>query len=329
MEHIQSFLNTAKLARKQSFKNLTVFPLLAPDGDRPDYLTLEQALNRDLVHITEMDQAGSVPELRLINKGKEKVLIVEGEELVGAKQNRIVNATFLIAGKTEVIIPVSCVEQGRWHQDSERFESGNKMMHATLRRNHQLDVKSSLKQGRGYRSNQGKIWEDISGKLERMKVSAPTAAMADAYESYEDRLSDFLQAFGLIEWQSGAVFAMNGRISGIECFGCSDTFGRFFGKLVKSYALDALDHRGHRAEVSVPPEKARRFIQSIHKSKQESHPSIGLGQTVVFESRSVSGAALVEADRVVHLSAFKKDHDYGSDRVPYRRFSQRHGQRVY
>ena len=86
MEPIQSFLNTAKLARKQSFKNLTMFPLLAPNGTKPDYLTLEEALDRGFVRITEMDQAGSVPELRLINKDKKKILIVEGEELVGAKQ---------------------------------------------------------------------------------------------------------------------------------------------------------------------------------------------------------------------------------------------------
>ena len=190
MEPVTLFLNAIKLARKQSYKNLAVFPLLAPNGDKPDYLTLEQALERDFVQITEMDQAGSVPELRLINKGKKKVLIVEGEELVGAKQNRIVNATFLIAGKTEVIIPVSCVEQGRWRHESDAFSSGSKMMHASLRRNHQMDVKSSLKQGRGYQSNQGKIWEDISGKLDRMKVSAPTAAMADAYDSYEGKLTD-------------------------------------------------------------------------------------------------------------------------------------------
>ena len=116
------------------------------------------------------------------------------------------------------------------------------MMHASLRRNHQMDVKSSLKQGRGYRSNQGRIWEDISGKLDRMKVSAPTAAMADAYDSYEGKLTDYLQAFGLIEWQTGAIFAINGQILGLECFGCSDTFSRFFNKLVKSYALDALDN---------------------------------------------------------------------------------------
>ena len=45
MEPITSFLTTCKLARKQSYKNLTVFPLLAPDGTQPDYLTLEQGLD--------------------------------------------------------------------------------------------------------------------------------------------------------------------------------------------------------------------------------------------------------------------------------------------
>ena len=329
MEPIVLFLNATKLARKQSYKNLTVFPLLAPNGSKPDYLTLEQALDQSLVQITELDQAGSVPELRLLNKGKKKLLIVEGEELVGAKQNRIVNATFLIAGKTEVIIPVSCVEQGRWRHDSDAFSSGNKMMHASLRRNHQMDVKSSLKQGRGYRSNQGKIWEDISGKLDRMKVSAPTAAIADAYDSYEGKLTDYLQAFGSIEWQTGAVFAINGQILGLECFGCSDTFSRFFNKLVKSYALDALDDIGPQNSDSVPLEKARRFIKSTANSKGEIHSSIGLGETITLGSRTVSGAALVEGDRILHLSAFKKDHGTGSDRVRYQRSSQRRGQRVY
>jgi len=330
MEEITSYLKAAKLARKQHYKNLTLFPLLASDSNKPDYFTLEQAFDRGVVQITEMDQTGSVPELRLLNKGKKKVLIVEGEELLGAKQNRIVNATFLVAGKSEVIIPVSCVEQGRWRYDSDSFVSGNKMMHASLRRSHQMDVKSSLKQGRGYRSNQGKIWDDISGKLDRMKVSTPTAAMADVYDSYGDKLDEYLKAFGLIEWQTGAIFAINSQILGLECFGCSDTFSRFFTKLVKSYALDALDNiTGPRKDESVPPEKARRFMRSIEKSKKEIHPSIGLGETVMFGSRSISGTALVEEDRVLHLSAFKKDHGHGSNRVRYQRFSQRRGQRVY
>ncbi len=327
MDLIISFLETAKIARKQAYRNLTIFPLLAPDGVEPDYLTLEQALDQNLIKITELDNEGSVPELKLSNLGKKTVLIIEGEELIGAKQNRIVNSSFLIAGKTEVVIPVSCVEQGRWSYRSEAFESGKKMMHASLRRVHQEDVKYSLKRGRGYRSDQGRIWDDIADKLDRMEVPSPTAAMADAFDSYEDKLSDFLDKFHLIEWQVGAVFAIDGQVLGLEGFGCHDTFKRFFNKLVKSYALDALDSPKKQQRESVPPDNARRFLTSATKSKGENHPSLGLGTNVTFESRIVSGAALVEKDRVLHLSAFKKEKRGNSNGVGYQRFSHRRRRR--
>ena len=53
-----------------------------------------------------MSEAGSVPYLQAVNKGPWPVLIFDGEELVGAKQNRITNATILVGvGKT--VLPVS------------------------------------------------------------------------------------------------------------------------------------------------------------------------------------------------------------------------------
>ncbi|MFO7555885.1 MAG: DUF6569 family protein [Desulfobacterales bacterium] len=323
MDHVKSFLETAKIARKQVYRNLTIFPLLAPDGNKPDYRTLEQALDEKLIQITELSKEGSVPELKLKNLGKKSVLIIEGEELVGAKQNRIVNSSFFIAGKTEVVIPVSCVEQRRWTYRSGSFASGKRMMHASLRRAHQEDINYSLKAGRGYRSDQGRIWNDIADKLERMEVHSPTAAMADVYESYEDPLSEFLKNFQLIDWQVGAVFAVDGRVIGIEGFGCHDTFKRFFDKLVKSYALDALDSRDKQQSKSVPPDDARRFVASAIKSKGENHPSLGLGKKVTFESRTASGSALVEGDRVLHLSAFRKEKMNNETRVGFRRLSHR------
>jgi len=323
MEPIISFLKNVKLARKQVFRNLTVFPLLSPDGNKPDYLTLEQALDENAIRITETEMEGHVPELKLINSGESRVLIVEGEELVGAKQNRIVNATFLVSGKTEVVIPMSCVEQGRWSYDSHEFSSGKTMMHASLRREHQQDIAFSIRQGEGYRSNQGKIWNDISGKMQRMKVNAPTAAMSDVYATYEENLSKFLEKFTLIEWQTGAVFAINGQVLGLECFAYNDTFSRFFDKLVKSYALDALDNLEAARTDPVAPDKARRFVVSTVKSRGQRHSSLGLGENVTFESRMVSGAALVERDCVLHLSAFRKRKKNGSRPVKYQRFSQR------
>jgi hypothetical protein len=61
-----------------------------------DYLTLDEALAGGLVEVTEKDLGGSVPELQVVNKFSQMILILDGEELVGAKQNWIVNTTILI-----------------------------------------------------------------------------------------------------------------------------------------------------------------------------------------------------------------------------------------
>jgi hypothetical protein len=52
---------------EQVHQNLPIFPLLALNGIEPEYLTLEQALDKDLIHITKLDTQGNVPELRLQN----------------------------------------------------------------------------------------------------------------------------------------------------------------------------------------------------------------------------------------------------------------------
>ena len=83
--------------------------------------------------ITEISTGGSVPELKLVNKSADKIMVVDGEELMGAKQNRIVNASFLNAGNSEVTIPVSCVEQGRWSYRSAMFSYGEKVMLPSLK----------------------------------------------------------------------------------------------------------------------------------------------------------------------------------------------------
>lgn len=62
-------------------------PILAPMQAEPEWLTLAEAGDR--VRITEVDDEGSVPELRVANLGDLPLLLLDGEQLVGAKQNRI------------------------------------------------------------------------------------------------------------------------------------------------------------------------------------------------------------------------------------------------
>ncbi|MGD0625698.1 MAG: DUF6569 family protein [Thermodesulfobacteriota bacterium] len=328
MEHIQAFLETLKQGGKQTHLNLTLFPLLAPDTGEPDYLTLEDALNQGLVEVTEVSQGGSVPDLKLINKSPSKLLVVDGEELVGAKQNRIVNATFLIAGNTEINIPVSCMEQGRWSYRSQKFASGKKVMPAIMRLKNQRAVVMNLKEGAGYRSNQSMIWNELALKSERMAVHSSTGAMADLFEGQKDRLGEYLKAFRPVDCQVGAVFAINGNIVGLECFGHQQTFGRFFQKLIRSYALDALDWLEEPPESQVPAEAVRRFLEGVKRAPKKAYPSLGLGENVRVDGPFVSGAALVHEGRVLHLSAFSHPGQRESGtKVPFQRFSQRRKRR--
>jgi hypothetical protein len=326
MDPIQTYLDTLKQGGKQNHQNLTLIPLLAPSEGGPDYLTLEEGISQGLVTITEISTGGSVPELKLVNKSPDKVLVVDGEELMGAKQNRVVNASFLIAGNFEVVIPVSCVEQGRWSYRSAMFSYGEKVMPPSIRKEKQKKVAESLLRGAGYRSDQGEIWNELAAKQARMSIHSQTGAMADLFEGQKNRLSEYLKAFHLVDSQVGALFAINGKVAGLECFGHWQTFSKFFKKLIQSYALDAIDVPGEPKEDRVPAEDIRRFMEGIQNAPRKSYPSLGLGENIRAEGPFVSGAALVYNETVFHLSAFahegKKDED---SKVPYQRFSQRRG----
>ena len=325
MDIIKAFFEGCRLGRKQTCRNLTVFPLLGPFDLSLDYIVLEAALAEGLIEIRELDAAGSVPELRLINRGERAVLIVEGEELVGAKQNRVVNTTILVAAGTGLVIPVSCVEQGRWHYRSESFSSGDKMMHFSLRRAAQDSVRYSLAQGAGYRSDQGRVWDAVAEMADKLDVESPTMAAAEVFEHCDDRLSSYVDGFVPVDRQVGALFAIDGVVLGLEAFGSPDTFGRFFAKLVKSYALDAIGG-GSTPETDkrAPTDRARRFLASAAGAKSEAHRSVGLGETISIDSRILSGAALTHEDRVLHVSAFRKAAGGGAcERVGYQSFSRR------
>ena len=109
-----------------SIDALSVYPLLRAPGGAPFYDTLSDAVRAGTLHITEVSAAGSVPELRVVNDGKRPVLIIDGEELIGAKQNRIVNLTVLVPESTTIPLPVTCVESGRWR----RFRGSRPRSHA-------------------------------------------------------------------------------------------------------------------------------------------------------------------------------------------------------
>jgi hypothetical protein len=322
---IQAYLSEAKIGRKQSHRNLAIFPLLSGYAARLDYITLDEALSEHLIEVMEKDDEGSVPELMVFNNSPKMILILDGEELVGAKQNRIVNTTILIQGKSTTVIPVSCVEQGRWSYESSRFHSEERLMSAQLRGLKAEQVHRSIRTSDSFRSDQSEIWDEISSKAARMEVKSPTMAMSEMYDEKRESPAKYVSHFRLVEMQVGAVFAINGKVVGLDSFGKPGTFARVFKKLVESYALDTIDWLETQPISKALRSKVTKFLETTEAATVESRPSVGLGTDFRLESRNLNGFALAHDDRILHLSVFTRSNGHREE--PYRSRIQRFSNR--
>ncbi len=243
MDTISHTLAALSLGAPVTYRSLTVVPLLGHTGLRRSYLGLGEAVRTGAARVREVSPGGSVPELLIENVGAKPVLILEGEELVGAKQNRTANVTILVpAGKT-LRIPVTCVESGRWVDLGFALAPSEQVHFARGRLNKMVSVTSSMRHTGTRRADQGRVWHDIAEKSARMHVSTPTSAMSEVFEANRSRLDDYVAAFDASPKQVGAVFAIGDRIEGLEVFDCAETLGEMLPKLVRSYAIDAIEAR--------------------------------------------------------------------------------------
>ena len=104
---VRNRLSSIEFAEPQQVSNLAVVPIVARDVTGPQYLTMPQAMAQGLLVVTEIDKGGSVPDLKVTSLSDLPVLLLDGEELVGAKQNRVLNTTILLKEKQETFVPVS------------------------------------------------------------------------------------------------------------------------------------------------------------------------------------------------------------------------------
>jgi hypothetical protein len=316
MQTIAQTLSHLACGAPQRFRNITLWPLLSAEAVQPAYLTLDEALERQLARINEVSDSGSVPELRFQNLADIPVLLVDGEELVGAKQNRILNLTILVGAHKEVVIPVSCVEQGRWAYRSRQFSSAKRKLFASARAKKMARVSESLARSGSRRSDQGEVWEDIGAKFAQMRVESDSMAMADLYEARDADLAAYKHAFMAVPGQLGAVVEVDGKVAGMELFDAQQTFAQMVEKIVGSYAMDVIGthdeltpHPGHLPQgdrgSSGEEQAVRTFLQKTQEAASREHAAIGEGTDVRLSAQDLAGAALVEGGRVVHLAAFR------------------------
>lgn len=302
MKILNNFIENLYTGESITVNGLRLTPLFVREEGRFPYLELEEALRQNLVEITEVSEQGSVPNLQVTNKSLSDILILDGEELLGAKQNRIVNTTIIVPAHSSVVTPVSCVEQGRWRYTSKEFSTGDSFSYPSLRRQKHRDVTSSLRATGSYTSDQSRIWDDISQKAARMDVTSDTMAMSDIFESRTESPEHLQHEVPHQEKQVGFFAFIKDGFAGGDVFGSSELCRKKLPKLVRSYYLDSLDEG-----VQFPAITVEQILKQIQSAEPEQFASIGKGTDVRFESKDVQGACKIVEEFIPHLMVFPKN----------------------
>ncbi len=298
------YLETLELAEPQNFRNMTVVPLLTPADGNQQYLTLAEALKKKQIKIKEVNDSGSVPELAVMNAAEVPVLLLDGEELKGAKQNRVLNTTILVEQGIKLTVPVSCTEHGRWSYESHVFHDSAVVLSPKVRGAKVASVSQSLEEDRAFASDQSAVWDGIAERQACARVNSHTGAMRDVYKARKGNLDEYLKAFKPIEGQKGLLVIINGKAAGFDVVSRAPAYRLLHDRLARSYALDAMLDREKGTAVDYKAVGAQ-FISDAGKCGEKIYPSVGLGWDYRFEGDSMVGSALAHKDEVIHMAFFR------------------------
>lgn len=293
-------LPAVRVGAPVQYRALAIFPLFAPVSAATEYLLAEEALRTELLKVEEVGEQGRVPELFVDNPSPQRVLFLEGEELVGAKQNRVLNTSVMVPAHSRLKIPVSCVEQGRWRHVSRTFSHGAKMASSPLRAVLKQSVTTSLLSSGSRQSNQTEVWDEVSRQQETLHTTSCTMAMSDTFATHAESVAEYQAQLPYVDGAVGLAAAVQGKIVSLDLFDQAATCRHVWSRLLAGLSLEALE--AGDAVPTVEAAQVSALLDTVLGSPWHTTEPLGEGQELRLAADHQHGSVLVLADHVVHLS---------------------------
>lgn len=291
-----------ELLTPQVHENIAIIPLKTEKA-YIDILTLKKGLELGLVQVKECEKS-QVNTLIVENNAVTPLILIDGDEVVGGDQNRIVNATILIDAKSEMKIPVSCTEKNRWGYKSE-FKQSRYIANFETRRAKEYASRVSA-------SFQDVIWSSIDTLENENSFRSPTAAMEESYENLRINHNKIIKEFEIVEGQTGVLIIVDGEIKGFELFLNSEIYKEFHEKILKSYLIDS---KIKDNVFTVNIDAVQDMINRACNSSFEKKDSKGLEDAYSFENDEGLGTIYLFKNNIIHWSYFKKTEKIANDEI--------------
>ena len=303
--NISEMLSSYQLGEIQKFGNISWQLIHGNISHKYKYLCLSNALKSKDFKIQEISEAGEVPKLHCINNTAQYVLIIQGEEIVGAKQNRIINISVIIPPKSKILLPVSCVEVGRWEYDEE-FSKGYGAFTDLKRDVLENSIQSYDLMGE-YNSDQGSVWEGISDAEIFFNKKSKTGSMNDLYNEIKSTSEIFNKRVVIGDALGIAVF-INGTVAGLEIFYSNKFFKQIKDDLLMGYYMEAEMNKDSDKSYSTF-EKAEYVIKYLSKMNPKPISGIGEGINLNIKTRNIVGSLLCHNNMLTHCTVHPKNNN--------------------
>lgn len=291
-----------KVTEKQCYNNITIFPLINNETSNFDFLDLKTGLDMGIVKVEELKNE-TVSKIAITNNSIAPLLIIDGEEVKGSLQNRIISKTILIAPNKKEEIEVNCSEKGRWSYKSE-FNHSNYFANLNTRR---LKLDKQIKN----QKTQEAVWDSINQVEIANKTLSKTSALRDSYEMTKKMQNEYLKEFKPVKNQVGVIIAIGNEIILIEIINNPKTYKKYHEMLLKSVIIDNLSkNTEEKNNISFNEVEVSEILEYVLESDLTPEKTIGLGKYYRLSNQQYNGAILTLDDQLIHGTFLEVIKDY-------------------
>jgi hypothetical protein len=291
-----------KVLNPISHGNLTIFPVVTSvTHDTSGFITLDEGIRSGEVVVTEAGRTGGlirgpqrripvssaqVNSLVLVNNSKRPLILLAGEIVTGGKQDRVVAKDRVIPAESDPVdLGVFCVEPGRWTETSVNFSTMKSQMAQPSVRSKAMVAQDQQQVWNSVGEANGAVVGAIGGNAGGL-VAAPPSSYAKTFDDERVRKAIADQAAPIEQSYSstirqlrdqhavGVVVAVGGRLIWADLFASTALLEKYWPKLVRSYAAEAITTQ--RAPKPVSVADAQQFLDRSEGNRQviESEPGV-------------------------------------------------------
>ena len=286
---LHHFIESLVVGAPSALGPVTIVPLRSSAASPTVAIAL---LDDDSARVGEVSEGGVVGRIQVESLTPLPLLLVAGEILRGARQNRQINATLVIPPGEEIQVPVSCVERGRWaYRSGKGFRTANattpwKMRSRSVRRS----LRSKLHRGR-HDAEQGTVWADVDAHLSRKQTRSGTS---DLLAAMSTELQQQVSAWSPAEGDLGGAFFVGNELVGLEAFGAPAAWKAAAQRVLAGLFEEAAGVKAPEPG-SVGADAVSALLQKLTAIEVVSTPGEGMGEELQGETEQTHLAALVAA----------------------------------